>query len=89
MRQVRVVDTTEGIRIDLVDDADFSMFQLGTTVLTSEAAELVTALAGSGRSAIGRPHDPRPYATRSRGRAAAWRTTGRSRPAAPKRRARR
>ncbi len=44
MRQVRMVDTTEGIRIDLVDDADFSMFQLGTTVLTGEATELLGAI---------------------------------------------
>src|SRR5690606_8071382 len=36
MRQVRMVDTTEGTRIDLVDDADFSMFSLGTTVLTTD-----------------------------------------------------
>ena len=41
MRQVRMVDTTEGIRIDLVDDADFSMFALGTTVLTSDARDLL------------------------------------------------
>lgn len=40
-KQVRMIDTTEGIRIDLVDDADFSMFQLGTTVLTPDAAKLV------------------------------------------------
>lgn len=45
MRQVRLVDTTEGIRIDLVDDADFSMFHVGTTVLTPEAARLVSAIA--------------------------------------------
>ncbi len=44
-RQVRMVDTTEGIRIDLVDDADFSMFQLGTTVLTLDAMQLLTAIA--------------------------------------------
>ena len=44
-KQVRLIDTTEGIRIDLVDDADFSMFQLGTTVLTPEAAELLNAIA--------------------------------------------
>lgn len=44
-KQVRLVDTTEGIRIDLVDDADFSMFQLGTTVLTPDAAGLLTAIA--------------------------------------------
>ena len=44
-RQVRMVDTTEGIRIDLVDDADFSMFQLGTTMLTPDAMRLLTAIA--------------------------------------------
>ncbi len=43
-KQVRMIDTTEGIRIDLVDDADFSMFQLGTTVLTPDAAALLTAI---------------------------------------------
>jgi chemotaxis protein MotB len=43
-RQVRMIDTTEGIRIDLVDDADFAMFQLGTTVLSSQAAKLVRAI---------------------------------------------
>jgi chemotaxis protein MotB len=45
IRQVRMVDTTEGIRIDLVDDADFSMFVLGTTVLTPDAAALVGVIA--------------------------------------------
>ncbi|GGC40958.1 flagellar motor protein MotB [Novosphingobium marinum] len=44
-RQVRMVDTTEGVRIDLVDDADFSMFRLGTTVLTTDARELLGAIA--------------------------------------------
>ena len=44
-RQVRMVDTTEGIRIDLVDDADFSMFQLGTTILTPDAMRLLAAIA--------------------------------------------
>jgi chemotaxis protein MotB len=45
MRQVRMVDTTEGTRIDLVDDADFSMFSLGTTVLTADARTLLGAIA--------------------------------------------
>jgi len=45
MRQVRMVDTTEGTRIDLVDDADFSMFALGTTVLTPDARNLLGAIA--------------------------------------------
>jgi chemotaxis protein MotB len=43
-RQVRMVDTTEGIRIDLVDDANFSMFMLGTTVLTPDASQLLRAI---------------------------------------------
>jgi chemotaxis protein MotB len=43
-RQVRMVDTSEGIRIDLVDDADFSMFQIGTTLLTGEARTLLSAI---------------------------------------------
>ena len=44
-KQVRMIDTADGIRIDLVDDADFSMFQLGTTVLTPDAAALLHAIA--------------------------------------------
>jgi len=43
-RQVKMVDTTEGVRIDLVDDAQFAMFRLGTTVLTPEATELLMAI---------------------------------------------
>lgn len=45
MRQVRMVPTVEGVRIDLVDDADFSMFVLGTTVLTPDAAKLLNVIA--------------------------------------------
>ncbi len=43
-RQVRVTQTPEGIRLDLMDDAKFSMFRLGTTILTPEAAELIRAI---------------------------------------------
>ena len=39
-----MVDTTEGVRIDLIDNADFSMFQLGTTVLTPQASQLLGAI---------------------------------------------
>ena len=46
-RQVRVMKTPEGIRIDLVDDADFSMFALGTTMLVPEARELLGIIADS------------------------------------------
>jgi len=45
--QVRVMKVPEGIRIDLVDDADFSMFSLGTTVLTPDAQLLLQAIAGA------------------------------------------
>jgi chemotaxis protein MotB len=53
-KQVRLVDTTIGVRIDLVDDADFSMFHLGTTVLTSDASELIGAIADAVGSDQGR-----------------------------------
>jgi chemotaxis protein MotB len=43
-RQVRMIDTTEGIRIDLVDDADFAMFRMGTTILTDEAETLLQVI---------------------------------------------
>ena len=43
-RQVRMVDTTKGVRIDLVDDAQFAMFRLGTTVLTPDASALLNAI---------------------------------------------
>jgi len=52
-RQVRMVDTTEGIRIDLVDDANFSMFILGTTVLTPDAAQLLRAISDTVRPEAG------------------------------------
>jgi len=45
MHQVRMIPTTTGIRIDLVDDADFSMFSLGTTVLTPDARDLLDLVA--------------------------------------------
>ena len=43
-RQVRVMRSPEGIRIDLMDDADFSMFELGTTILTKPARGLLQIL---------------------------------------------
>ena len=46
-RQVRLVDTREGVRIDLVDNADFSMFRLGTTILTPEARTLLGGIASA------------------------------------------
>lgn len=43
-KQVRVMRSPEGIRIDLIDDADFSMFELGTTILTKPARGLLQVL---------------------------------------------
>ena len=44
---IRFVMTQDGMRIDLVDDADYSMFALGTTVLEPEASKLIGMIAGS------------------------------------------
>ena len=44
---IRFVPTHDGLRIDLVDDADYSMFALGTTVLEPDASELIGMIAGS------------------------------------------
>ena len=42
--QVRMQMTPEGIRLDLVDDANFSMFRIGTTILTPDAVQLLSAI---------------------------------------------
>ncbi|TRD11070.1 flagellar motor protein [Erythrobacter insulae] len=46
-KQVRVIRAPDGIRIDLVDDADFSMFALGTTILTADARGLLQVIGDS------------------------------------------
>ncbi|PKP85951.1 MAG: flagellar motor protein [Alphaproteobacteria bacterium HGW-Alphaproteobacteria-16] len=46
-KQVRFVATREGMRIDLMDDADYSMFALGTTSFVPDAAKLVELVAQS------------------------------------------
>ena len=43
--QIRFVRTRDGLRIDIVERADFSMFGLGTSVLTPEATQLVLIVA--------------------------------------------
>lgn len=65
--KVRFTDTREGLRIDLVDEADFSMFRLGTDSLSGEARELLGAVAqlvaGVPNQVIVRGHtDALPYA---------------------------
>ncbi len=49
-KHVRFIPTDAGLRIDLVDDADYSMFALGTTMLDTRAAELIGMIAGSVRT---------------------------------------
>ena len=51
---IRFVMTRDGMRIDLIDDADYSMFASGTTVLDGEASRLIGMIAG----AIGKSSNP-------------------------------
>lgn len=44
-RSVRLVQTNDGLRIDLVDDAEFAMFLIGTDRLTAEATNLMGVVA--------------------------------------------
>ena len=44
---IRFVPTQDGMRIDLVDDADYSMFALGTTALDPRASALIGMIAAS------------------------------------------
>ncbi len=44
---IRFVPTRDGLRIDLVDNADYSMFALGTTALEPEADKLIGLIAES------------------------------------------
>lgn len=42
---LRFTETLEGLRIDVVDDADFSMFVIGTSQLTPDGARLFSEIA--------------------------------------------
>jgi chemotaxis protein MotB len=64
---IRFTDTREGLRIDLVDKADFSMFAIGTDALLPPAQALMgqvaQAIAGVPNGVIVRGHtDSLPYA---------------------------
>jgi chemotaxis protein MotB len=66
-RNVRFTETHEGLRIDLVDEADFSMFALGTNGLLPDARKLMGEVArvidGVPNNVIVRGHtDALPYA---------------------------
>jgi chemotaxis protein MotB len=45
MKNVRFTETREGLRIDIVDEAEFSMFRVGTDQLLPDARALVTEVA--------------------------------------------
>lgn len=59
-KHVRFVQTREGLRIDLIDNADYSMFALGTTQMVPDADALVglvaESIAGVGNDIMIRGH---------------------------------
>ena len=68
LKNVRFTDTREGLRIDLVDEANFSMFALSTDKLVPKAADLLKEVAqvinGMPNPVIIRGHtDALPYAS--------------------------
>ncbi|MBB5686478.1 flagellar motor protein MotB [Sphingobium boeckii] len=68
LKNVRFTETREGLRIDLIDEADFSMFSLGTATLLPEARRLLGEVArvidGIPNNVIVRGHtDALPYAS--------------------------
>jgi chemotaxis protein MotB len=46
-KHIRFVATRDGMRIDLLDDANYSMFDLGTTALVPDASALIGTIADS------------------------------------------
>ncbi|MBO9575147.1 MAG: OmpA family protein [Sphingobium sp.] len=44
-RHIKFTETREGMRIDLIDEADFAMFKMGTDALLPEARELIGQVA--------------------------------------------
>jgi chemotaxis protein MotB len=45
LKNIRFTETREGLRIDIVDEAEFSMFRMGTDQLLPDARALVTEVA--------------------------------------------
>jgi chemotaxis protein MotB len=66
-KNIRFTETREGLRIDLVDEADFSMFSLGTNNLLPDARKLIgevaNLIAATPNAVVIRGHtDALPYA---------------------------
>ncbi|MEM8918280.1 MAG: flagellar motor protein MotB [Pseudomonadota bacterium] len=53
-KNLRFVETQDGLRIDLVDQADFSMFMLATDILTPKAERLIREI---GNAVVDLPND--------------------------------
>ncbi|GAY23222.1 MULTISPECIES: flagellar motor protein MotB [Sphingobium] len=47
LKNIRFTETREGLRIDLIDEADFAMFAMGTDRLLPQARELVNEVAAT------------------------------------------
>jgi len=67
-RHIRFTETAEGLRIDLIDEADFAMFKMGTDQLLPEARALIGKVAevvkGVPNDVIVRGHtDSLPYSS--------------------------
>lgn len=60
-RNLRFTETIEGMRIDVIDDADFSMFALGTSQLTPQGGAVVQRNCQAGCRCPQPGDDPRPY----------------------------
>lgn len=70
--QIRFSNTPEGLRIELVDEADYSMFTSGTALMDPRANQLLAVVAGvisdvPNRLAIRGHTDSMPFATRTPG----------------------
>ncbi len=68
MKNIRFTETREGLRIDLIDEADFAMFGMGTDRLLPQAralvAEVAKVVASAPNDVIVRGHtDGLPYAS--------------------------
>ena len=67
-RHIKFTETAEGLRIDLIDEADFAMFKMGTSELLPEARDLIGQVAqvvkGVSNDVIVRGHtDSLPYSS--------------------------
>jgi chemotaxis protein MotB len=67
-RHIKFTETAEGLRIDLIDEADFAMFKMGTDQLLPEARALISQVAdvvkGVPNDVIVRGHtDSLPYSS--------------------------